>query len=291
GPGRVLEAGCGDGALARAMQLRWPQAEVLGVEPSATAVARGQACGFPVVQGMIGESVPQAVARGGFDLIFSVHVVEHTPDPSVFLAGLGALLAPGGRIIVTCPDGAIPHAELIHPDHLFSMTPTHLAAFARRGGLQVLAQGDCPGGVGAEFSQMLVCAPDPEGMWTPLTAGSHSSGLFTAREAYLRQWRELEAALMAPLAEGEPLYCFGAGGWAANIAANCPALWARVEACAIDGGAEGLAQGKPVLDYAALKGDRRRFLAAVNPAIQALIARRLASDGHSVLPWPEALAA
>ncbi|WP_394761175.1 class I SAM-dependent methyltransferase [Phenylobacterium sp.] len=290
-PRRVLEAGCGDGALTEAMHRHWPQARVFGVEPSATAVALAQAQGFPVVQGMIGETVPPEVIEGGFDLIYSIHVVEHTPDPSVFLRDLAALLAPGGRLIVTCPDGATPHAELIHPDHLFSMTQTHLAAFARRAGLRVLAQGDCPGGAGAEFSQMLVCALGGDAVWTPMVADPAAKALFDARQAYLDLWRGLEAALIGPLADGEPLYCFGAGGWVANIAANCPALWDRVTACAIDGGADQSVQGKPVLDYASLRGGGRRFLAAVNPAIQGQIAQRLGNDGHSVLAWPEALSA
>lgn len=290
-PARVLEAGCGDGGLTRAMQLRWPDAEVMGVEPSATAVARAQAQGFPVVQGMIGHGAPAEVERGGFDLIYSIHVVEHTPDPSVFLRDLAALLAPGGRMIVTCPDGAIAHAEIIHPDHLYSMTPMHLAAFARRAGLRVLEQGDCPAGSSAEFSQMLVCAPGGETAWRPLEADPAANDLFEARKAYLELWRDLEAALSAPLGRDEPIYCFGAGGWAANIAANCPNLWARVTACVIDGGADQTVHGRPVIDYAALKGRPHRFLAAVNPAIQGLIAERLAADGHDVLPWPQALAA
>jgi SAM-dependent methyltransferase len=290
-PRRVLEAGCGDGGLALAMQLRWPDADVIGVEPSATAVARAQALGYPVVQGMIGHGAPPQVEQGGFDLIYSIHVVEHTPDPSVFLRDLAGLLAPEGRMVVTCPDGAVAHAEIIHPDHLFSMTRTHLAAFARRAGLRVLAQGDCPTGASAEFSQLLVCAPGGDPAWRTLDRDPGAAALFDARAAYLRLWRDLEAELMAPLAKDEPVYCFGAGGWAANVAANCPNLWARVVGCAIDGGAGESVHGRPVVDYAALAGTPRRVLAAVNPAIQDRISARLAADGHAVLPWPRALAA
>lgn len=289
-PSRVLEAGCGDGALAQAMRLRWPLSQVIGVEPSAAATARGRAQGFPVVQGMIGHVAPDEVTAGGFDLIYSIHVIEHTPDPSVFLRDLSKLLAPGGRIAVTCPDGAVPHAELIHPDHLFSMTRNHLAAFARRAGLAVLAQGDCPGGAGAEFSQLILCAPSAALDASPLPADPAAQTLFEARQAYLAQWRTLEDRLMAGLEDDRPLYCFGAGGWAANIAAYCPVLWAKVEACVIDGGAEQTVQGKRVLDYAAL-GERLRFVAAVNPAIHARIAARLEADGHTVIPWPDGLAA
>jgi SAM-dependent methyltransferase len=289
-PKRVLEAGCGDGGLAHAMQLHWPRSRLFGVEPAVAAVARGRAQGFPVVEGMIGHAVPAEVADGAFDLIYSIHVIEHTPDPSGFLRDLSALLAPGGRIVITCPDGATPHAELIHPDHLFSMTRTHLAGFARRAGLTVLAQGDCPGGAGAEFSQFLVCAPWPVVEWRLLPDDPGADALFEARQAYLGQWRRLEETLTAGLTGDTPLYCFGAGGWAANIAAYCPDLWATVQACVMDGGADQMAQGKRVLAYEGLDGPRQ-FLAAVNPAIQSQIAARLEADGHRVIPWPVALAA
>ncbi|MEW5683386.1 MAG: class I SAM-dependent methyltransferase [Pseudomonadota bacterium] len=285
-PARVLEVGCGDGGLLAALSSHWTASEMIGVEPASSAVRVAQAAGRPVVQGMIGVEVPSSVAAGGFDLIYSIHVVEHTPDPSDFLRALGALLAPGGRLVITCPDGAVPHAEIIHPDHLWSMTREHLAAFARRGGLGVQAQGDCPSGASAEFSQMLVCAPDAVA-WAPLCRDpSAAEALHAGRQAYLTAWRGLEAALLSAVRPDEPLYAFGAGGWAANIAGNCPGLWARVEACVIDGGAETRMLGKAVLDYATLKSEPRQFVGLVNPAVQGRIAARLSADGHAVAAWP-----
>lgn len=289
-PKRVLEVGCGDGGLLKALAARWPSAQAVGLEPSTTAVALAQAQDAPVLQGMVGESLPAVVAQGGFDLIYSIHVIEHTPDPSRFLAELGGLLAPGGRILITCPDGAVAHAELIHPDHLFSMTPEHLGAFARRAGMSVIAQTECPHGAGAEFSQTLVCKPGAVSL-APLPPNPAMRSLAESRQAYLAAWRDLEAQFLSRLEEDQPLYCFGAGGWAANIAGYCPDLWARVKTCAIDGGAEPSVQGKPVADYADLAGAPRQFLAAVNPAIQGLIRAKLERDGHAVLPWPETIEA
>ncbi|PZQ58075.1 MAG: hypothetical protein DI570_18585 [Phenylobacterium zucineum] len=291
-PARVLEVGCGDGGLLAALAQQWPGSELLGVEPASSAVRVAQAAGRPVLQGMIGVEVPPVVAAGGFDLIYSIHVVEHTPDPSAFLRALGDLLAPGGRLVITCPDGAVPHAEIIHPDHLWSMTRDHLAAFARLGGLGVLAQGDCPSGASAEFSQMLVCAPDPSVAATSLPRDPASAqALYAGRQAYLAAWAGLEAALLSAVRADAPLYAFGAGGWAANIAGNCPALWERVEACVIDGGADARMLGKAVLDYATLRDAPRQFVALVNPAVQDRLAARLAADGHAVAPWPPGIEA
>jgi len=95
---------------------------------------------------------------------------------------------------------------------------------------------------------------------------------------------------MSALDPHTELHCFGAGGWASNIAGYCPALWDKVVACAVDGGGDAEVQGKPMEDYAALAGRGLQFVIAVNPASQARLAERLTRDGHRVLPWPPALA-
>lgn len=287
-PGRILEIGCGDGSLLQAIQSRWPAAECLGVEPSSSAVESARRRELNVLQGVIGDDLPAVVAAGGFDLIYTVHVIEHTESPAAFLKAAAALLANTGRMVVTCPDGSIPHAELIHSDHLYSMTPAHLARFAEMSGADVLLQADCPTGSGAEFSQLMVCAKRT-GPQSHVRRSEQPVGLYEKRQAYIGQWARLEAHLMSYLQDGIELYCFGAGGWASNIAGYCPALWEKVVACAVDGGAGAQVHGKVVQDYAALVDKELQFVIAVNPATQTRLSERLKSDGHMVLPWPQAL--
>jgi hypothetical protein len=43
-------------------------------------------------------------ARGPVDLLVARHVVEHAGDPRGFLAALGAMLAPGGHLVIEVPD-------------------------------------------------------------------------------------------------------------------------------------------------------------------------------------------
>lgn len=287
-PRRVLEVGCGDGSLLEAVAARWPDARCIGVEPSATAVERAKGRGRNVVRGVLGEALPAGVAEGEFDLVYTVHVIEHTADPAAFLTDAGDLVKHGGRMVVTCPDGAAPQAELVHSDHLYSMTAEHLAAFAAMAGLKVLEQGDCPGGASAEVSQLMICAPGAPSA-TPALNRWKIARQYGERQAYIAEWRALEGRLMSTLDPGTELYGFGAGGWASNIAGYCPALWDKVVACAVDGGADGQVQGKPVEDYAALAGRGLQFVIAVNPASQQKLAERLRRDGHKVLPWPEGL--
>jgi 2-polyprenyl-3-methyl-5-hydroxy-6-metoxy-1,4-benzoquinol methylase len=288
-PQRVLEVGCGDGSLLEAVAERWPGAACVGLEPSETAVESARRRGRKVLQGVLGESLPAGIAEGRFDLVYSVHVIEHTSDPAAFLKAAAGLTDPGGRLAISCPDGAQPQAELVHCDHLYSMTRAHLAGFAVQAGLGVLEQGDCPGGASAEPSQLMVCAPTAGGR-RPAPAGEDPARLYDERQAYIAEWRALEGRLLSAMDPSEPLYAFGAGGWASNIAGYCPALWDRVAACAVDGGAEGEVQGKPLGDYAALAGRRLQFVIAVNPAVQQRLADRLQRDGHRVLPWPPGLA-
>ena len=287
-PGRVLEVGCGDGSLLEAVAQRWPGAACVGLEPSLTAVEAAKIRGRNIFQGVLGEALPLGIAEGGFDLVYTVHVIEHTSDPAGFLKAAAALVKDGGRMVVTCPDGAAPQAELVHSDHLYSMTPAHLAGFAAMAGLEVLEQADCPGGASAEVSQLMICSPGP------IAPASHRkygglTVLYDQRQAYIAEWRGLEARLMSALDPDAELYCFGAGGWASNIAGYCPDLWEDVVACAVDGGGDAEVQGKAMRDYAALAGRRLQFVIAVNPASQAKLAERLTHHGHRVLPWPEGL--
>lgn len=103
-PGRdaaILDIGCGAGGLLQVLRARGhTQAEGLDPDPAAVAAARAQ--GLAVRAGLATESV--ALYGGSrFDLIVLSHVAEHLRDLD-WLRGLGALLAPGGRLYVEVPD-------------------------------------------------------------------------------------------------------------------------------------------------------------------------------------------
>lgn len=120
------------------------------------------------------ESSLDDAAEQAFDLVFSVQVIEHTADPVAFLASQRSCLAPGGVVVTICPNGAVPHAELIHSDHLFSFAPSHLAAVTaqagliRRGGCEFFLDEAC------EFNQLVVAskAADSESPGSRQDAGN-----------------------------------------------------------------------------------------------------------------------
>jgi len=100
---RVLDMGCGAGLLAE--PLARLGGAVTGVDAAAEniAVASDHAArGGLAIDYRAGDVA--AVAGENFDLITSLEVIEHVDRPADFLAGLAAVLAPGGLMIVSTPN-------------------------------------------------------------------------------------------------------------------------------------------------------------------------------------------
>jgi cyclopropane fatty-acyl-phospholipid synthase-like methyltransferase len=108
---RVLEVGCGPGALARAMATRVDPGHVLGIDRSPRAIARAMAASREqVAAGLLSFRTVAAehflLRRGEkpFDLIVAVRVGaldgRHPEAGAIALPRLRAALAPGGRLLV-----------------------------------------------------------------------------------------------------------------------------------------------------------------------------------------------
>jgi SAM-dependent methyltransferase len=75
-----------------------------------------------------------------FDLVCLVHVIEHFNSPTSALRAVHALVRPGGRLYVECPNLAAPFAtskRLFHFAHVYNFTPWTLLAVARKCGFEV----------------------------------------------------------------------------------------------------------------------------------------------------------
>jgi SAM-dependent methyltransferase len=60
-----------------------------------------------------GNTVP--LPDASFDVIFSIHVIEHVVSPSLYLSEVARLLKPGGVVLLSCPNRIWPyepHAQL-----------------------------------------------------------------------------------------------------------------------------------------------------------------------------------
>jgi len=138
--GRLLDVGCGKGRfLAAARAAGW---DALGIEYApASAEAARAAYGVEVIVG----DFLELDLGGGFDAITMWHVLEHLPDPAAAVARAGALVRPGGRIVISVPNidslqsrlGGERWFHLDLPRHLFQFNPRSLSALVERMGLRV----------------------------------------------------------------------------------------------------------------------------------------------------------
>ncbi len=92
-PARVLEVGCGRGALAAELgRLGW---QVTGVEPDEEAAALATKRGVEVIAAPLAE-----VTATGYDVVLFTRSLHHVPDLDATLADAAARLGPGGVIVL-----------------------------------------------------------------------------------------------------------------------------------------------------------------------------------------------
>lgn len=97
---QIIDLGCGTGEQTRQLALRFPQAQVTGLDSSAEMLAQAaaqQAPNLTFMQGDIGN------LEGKYDLIYSNAALQWLPDHPALLARLWENLAVGGLLAVQVP--------------------------------------------------------------------------------------------------------------------------------------------------------------------------------------------
>lgn len=101
---RVLDLGCGDGALSYLLARQGARVTGLDVTIAGLVLARGEL-------GRHGTRVPLVLGSGyalpfseeSFDAVVCSDVIEHVRSPGTLLHEMRRVLAPGGRVILTTP--------------------------------------------------------------------------------------------------------------------------------------------------------------------------------------------
>ena len=140
--GPVLDVGCGGGLFLRLLKRRGFPVLGLDLSPSAARLAWEQNR-VPAVCGLL-DAVPFAAESCGAITMF--HVLEHLPDPRVYLDSARRLLRPEGRLIVQVPNAACWQFRLLGsswngvdvPRHLFDFRACDLDRLLTVCGFEVL---------------------------------------------------------------------------------------------------------------------------------------------------------
>ncbi len=133
--GRMLDVGCGNGAMLRAFRQAAPGWSLAGTELSGKY--RRLVESIPGVESLY--TCPPAEVPGQFDVITMIHVLEHIPQPAAFLARLLPKLVPGGLLVVELPHHVANPFELLIADHCTHFAAATAAALLRRSGLDLLS--------------------------------------------------------------------------------------------------------------------------------------------------------
>jgi trans-aconitate 2-methyltransferase len=113
-PGRVVDLGCGDGALTAALATRWPGARVVGVDRSPEMIARAEPRTIPGRLRFTCGDVRDWRPDRPVDVIVSNATLQWVPEHARLLDGWVDVLADDGWLAFQVPgnDGAPSHAIL-----------------------------------------------------------------------------------------------------------------------------------------------------------------------------------
>lgn len=151
GGGRALDVGCGRQPFRRAVESLGYSYVGLDVQQNVD--------GTVDVVGPIDRTLPiDLVRRGPFDLLLVLEVMEHVADWAVAFRNFASLLAPGGRLLLTCP-----HVYALHEEPFDFWRPTIHAIeyFAQTVDLEVVSS-EAAGDAWDVFGTLLPnCHPRP----------------------------------------------------------------------------------------------------------------------------------
>ena len=124
----ALDIGCGEQPLRNTI-------ETMGYEYKSLDTQQNKSLSVDFVCPIDRDSLEDEVSKNSFDLIVVTEVLEHVADWDLAFRNMSALLAPNGKILITCPHRFQLHEE---PFDFWRPTPYAISHFARKYNLEVL---------------------------------------------------------------------------------------------------------------------------------------------------------
>lgn len=137
-PEKILEVGCQGGYLLHKFKQQGA-AKAIGVEPgNVKPCVDGEGNSLDIRRGFFSREI---VGEDSFDLIFSLHVLEHIEQPNDFLSTAYSLLKPGGKLLLSVPNELFSleagNVGMFLFQHLNYFTPSLLEAVLLANGFRV----------------------------------------------------------------------------------------------------------------------------------------------------------
>ena len=133
--GRLLDVGCGKGALLRAFSNFAPSWTLAGAELSdKTREVVESIAGVEALYVGAPEQIP-----GSYDIVTMIHMLEHIPGPVEYLSRLRDRLKPGGLLVIEVPNYLQNPFDLLVADHSSHFTIRTAAELIRKAGYQLTA--------------------------------------------------------------------------------------------------------------------------------------------------------
>jgi len=109
-PRRVLDVGCGGGALTVGIAQAFPNAEVTGIDPDPEALRSARVLAGATGVSGVGfiEARLEQLRIGSFDLVVALGVLEFAANPREWLVRLTSQVAEGGIVAFTAPHAHAP---------------------------------------------------------------------------------------------------------------------------------------------------------------------------------------
>ncbi|MFA5196794.1 MAG: class I SAM-dependent methyltransferase [Bacteroidales bacterium] len=100
-PLRILDVGCGAGAQLDNIRKLFPDSETHGVDINKIAIEKAKDSSHKVYCGRF-EDID--FPKGYFDVVYSIHVLEHVERPDIFMRKCLDLLSPDGIVLIETPN-------------------------------------------------------------------------------------------------------------------------------------------------------------------------------------------